>query len=95
MKITTHIAMAIKNIGEAGSDIAVFEGNFPEVIRQLAIWIGPRSMAKRFDLVICRNKDEAMAAMKAKVGRAIGSSDVMESLLGSLTDLLEAGEGEE
>lgn len=92
MRSTTKIVMAAKHVGDRNdSQPHIWEGTVIDCITNLLEYLGKRSMATRFDLVICRNIQDAQAAL---IGRQSGGieAEKLDSVLNTLKNLMDAQE---
>lgn len=95
MKPTTEICIAIKHIGDQNDNqIMYFEGKVSRCILDLTSHVLARSMATRFDLVICRNRKDAENAMEEKInGNAkLKNSQLKTDLLDELQKMMQIDE---
>lgn len=63
MRATTQVAMAILHVGVKGAKPESWSGTFAECVIQLGKYLGPLSMATRFDIVLARSEEEARNAL--------------------------------
>ena len=90
MRATTIVWLAARNIGDSKDEIFVTSGPFAKCVMDLAQWISPRSMAKRFDVAICRSEEEAQNALRLRSTSA-AAAIVDESIMESLTKMMAEG----
>lgn len=90
MRANTVIWLAANNTGDSKDGIECWSGTFPEVVVQLAQWLGIRSMAKRFDFTIGRNEEQAREGLKIRSGgRNLGGLDNEdEEMLAKIAELM-------
>ena len=91
MKPSTEICIAIKHIGDqSDNQIQYFEGKVSRCILDLTSHILARSMATRFDLVICRNRKDAENAMQDKItaNGKLRNSQMKNDLMDELQKIL-------
>ena len=91
MRSTTHVFIGVNNVGQADDPAAVFSGTFTESILALSQWLGPRSMASRFDVVIARSEEEARGALRIRerTPMQVNGSELVDQIIASM----EAGNG--
>ena len=92
MKANTIVSLAIKHVGEAGSQVECFTGTFAECVTGLAKYLGPISMATRFDMCLARSPEEARRGLT--IGKAREKTTFPDEFdLGALESLMNQGEG--
>jgi len=79
------------NVGAPDDSDLIHTGNVTECIVNLVKWLGPKSMGKRFDIVIARNETEAKAALVTRRGKAF-DADSMGDIGTALEQMLNGGE---
>lgn len=67
---TTRMWIAAMNVGSSQDEDLIHEGNISECIMALIKWLGPKSMGKRFDVIIARSELEAKQGFVVKRGKA-------------------------
>lgn len=90
MRSTTQVFLAANSVGDSKDSHVVFHGSFTECIMELAKWLGPRSMRKRFDIAIARSEEEAREGIRLRERTqsfAQSEGDIMEQL----TRMMEEG----
>lgn len=90
MRPTTVISMVANNTGDSKDEIVCWNGTFPEVIVQLAKWLGIRSIAKRIDIVIGRNEEEAREGLRIRMqgGNKNQLSGQDEEMLAQIAEMM-------
>lgn len=89
MRSTTHVWIGVNNVGMPDDPAAVFSGTFTESILQLSQWLGPRSMASRFDVVIARSEEEARNALRIRGRETTPVSAGVDDLANRLAHMME------
>ena len=87
MKSSTQIVLGVNNVGDASDAPQFFEGSFTDSILFLAKFLGPRSMASRFDIVLARTVDEAKESLARRRTKSNTTTDSLvedDDILASL-----------
>ena len=91
MRHNTRVSLAVRHVGMKGAGIECWTGTFSECVMRLAEYLGPISMATRFDMVLARSEEEARRGLTLEKRGPQAFPDDFD--LGALEALMNQGEG--
>lgn len=96
MRATTIVAMAVNHVGQRDARIESWEGTFAQCLMRLAKYLGPISMATRFDIVLARSEEEARKGLIIKGTKAnqLTEGIDMDQLTRMMEDSVESASSE-